>query len=152
MGPCQTPPAMLVRLLLAVAAVAAAAPAWVPVGVMREADGSKVVVFQRVDMSLRTMDPTRFPMFADLLKLASGDRKSVTAHELAAHLDSTSSDAGPGLFASAGAEVGSYARPDPAGFVFHEARVGSTLAANSACPPLLCRVGGCVGALCPPVR
>lgn len=124
------------KLFVAFAAlcgVALAAPAWTPIDVTL-IDGNQLrVSLKRVDMSLRAADPSRYPMFNDLVMAgqASGVR-SVTMTELEQHLNGTGSERGQGLYGAADGPSGQYASEVPAGFVFHEARVGSTLAANSA--------------------
>jgi hypothetical protein len=92
------------------------------------------VAFQRVNISLHAVNPTLYPQFKHLPKLSG--HKSMSFEQLAAYLDATSDSYGTGLFNSS--EYGQYASSVPAGMIFHEGRVGSTLVANSTCPTCRC--------------
>lgn len=118
--------------LLAVLTLCGAATL-IPTRVSRGTSGTIFVTLRGADMQLRAADPSRYPFFSDVLLATEGSRAlTVTLEELTNHLDSTSGERGRGLFpeGSRGRPM-PYASPQPAGFVFHEARVGSTLAANS---------------------
>lgn len=106
---------------------------FVPTDVMKRQDQSIGVVFTRMDMLARSADPSLYPMFGDLVAATSTrETKTVSMDELEAYLSSTSAESGRGMFEEDESQpVGSYASLTPAGFVFHEARVGSTLVANS---------------------
>jgi hypothetical protein len=113
--------------------LATGAPAWVPTRVVRGSDDVLRVTFVPVDMALRSVEPARYPMFNDLLTATHvPGQQTLTISEMEDEMNGKSPDSGPGWFANAGEATQSYARPVPSGFVFHEARVGSTLAANSA--------------------
>lgn len=121
-------------VMLAVLCLAAAAPVYIPTDATRGLDGEVRISFAKVDMALRASDPQRYPMFSDLLRAApAGGRRTVTMAELQAELNKTTPESGPGLFVDSAKSdtFGRYAPPLPLGFIFHEARVGSTLAANS---------------------
>lgn len=135
--------AAVIALLLAVLGTAFAVPSYVPVHVTRNQDGTVAVSFQKIDMALRAADPSAFPMFNDLALYARDPGSRVMPiEELEVYLDDTLDACGEGMFhdvvddgnascAVNDTSLPSYAYPVPAGFVFHEARVGSTLAANS---------------------
>ncbi len=121
--------ALVVVLGTCLLAPALARPVYVPVSAAFNGD---VLMFQlqKVDMLLRSEDPNLYPMFQDLPK--TGALKAVTVEELEEHLDATDATRGAGLFESDSSQVSlPYANPVPKGFIFHEARVGSTLGANS---------------------
>lgn len=112
--------------------MAAAAPAWIPVHVVRGNDDVLRVTFSPVDMALRSLEPARYPMFNDLLTATrTPGQRTLTIAEIERELTEKSADSGPGWFENGAQTPHTYARPHPAGFIFHEARVGSTLAANS---------------------
>lgn len=114
---------------------ACAAVPLLPFSVEVSGSGSLVVILREADMQSRAHDPGKLPMFADVLRAsarsATREPLTMTFAELEQHLQRTSSVDGAGLFPLEGSEIGTYAPPVPAGFIFHEARVGSTLAANS---------------------
>jgi hypothetical protein len=77
-------------------------------------------------------DPSKYPMFYDLQMASEKTRVPLSA--LQEYLDGTSDEFGDGLMEpqpAAATPDNSYSAADPAGFVFHESRVGSTLVANS---------------------
>ncbi len=121
-------------LVLAVLYACAAAPL-LPVSVEISGSGSVVVILREADVQSRAHDPGKLPMFADVLRAsarsATREPLTMTFAELEQHLEQTSSVDGAGLFPLEGSAIGTYAPANPAGFIFHEARVGSTLAANS---------------------
>jgi hypothetical protein len=135
--------AAAIALLFVVLGAVCAAPSYIPVHVTRNQEGTIAVSFQKIDMALRAADPSAFPMFNDLALYARDPGSRVMEiEELEAYLDGTLDVCGEGMFhdvvddgnascAVNGTSLPSYAYPVPAGFVFHEARVGSTLAANS---------------------
>lgn len=116
---------------LALLYLCGAAPTLVPIAVTRSPSGALAVTLQAVDMALRSQDPARYPMFHDLMSASGGSARArmVSMTELKSHLDSSSGTRGRGLWGEG--EEGDYPPAIPSGFVFHEARVGSTLAANS---------------------
>ena len=121
-------------VLTAVLSCAAALQSLVPIGFELTGDGGATYILQNVDVLVRNSDPNRYPMFTDLPK--SGPTRRVSYTELKAHLDSTSAEGGFGLMEvndGTSTQNFKYANPTPSGFIFHEARVGSTLGANSKC-------------------
>jgi hypothetical protein len=106
----------------------------VPVGFQLGGDGGATFMLVKMDMLVRNSDPNLYPMFNDLPHV--GPQRSVSAAELEAHLDATSAASGFGLLDEPdGTDTREfpYSNPTPQGFIFHEARVGSTLGANSTC-------------------
>ena len=137
------PPNRCIALLVLFAAAVGpseAVPTYIPTRIIRrngsDPNADVIVVFQPVDMELHAIEPSRFPMFAALLRFSPKNASMTrTWKQLKHYLDTTSEEEGRGLFAEStnfsSPTVGTYAAPVPAGFIYHEARVGSTLAANS---------------------
>jgi hypothetical protein len=95
-------------------------------------NGKAFVGLERVDVLKRNAEPTLFPMFRDLISTTGRQPMEVPFEQLRSHLDSTDGTAGQGLFPGGDSvPSASYSDATPAGFVFHESRVGSTLVANS---------------------
>ena len=124
-------PAVALAVLACVFVRAVAVETYVPVGFSLPG-GVPTFTLRKVDMLLRSGDPNRYPMFTDLPQ--TGDVQDITAAALEAHLDATTDAGGFGLTeVNDGTSIDNfqYSSPVPAGFIFHEARVGSTAAANS---------------------
>lgn len=125
--------ALLVALLAALlAAPAAAELAFVPVSFFPQG-GTFKVAFKQVDMALHAEQPATYPMFRDVVAASGRSTKTRVMDVDALHsmLQSTNPAKGPGLFAADDVdEDAEYPDATPAGFILHESRCGSTLAAN----------------------
>ena len=92
---------------------------WFPINVQLNADGTGRVTMCKLDFASHHANPSKIPMFRDLVGHSNcghgrkGGLRSATFDELRADMEKH-----PGSVI------------EPTGFVFHEARVGSTLVAN----------------------
>ncbi len=84
------------------------------------------VVMCKLDIAAHTRDPASLPMFRDLVAHSlCGQGQSIKLGELKRSIE---------RHADVALAAGRPQRLDPSGFVFHQARCGSTLVANSESP------------------
>lgn len=120
----------MLRAFVLILAAPVACAVFIPTKVYIGSEGQLMVSLLDVNMSLPATNPAQFPFLRDVIGASRfAASKLITFSELESILDTSDSRAGPGLFESG--ENGRYPPPTPSGLIFHEGRVGSTLAANS---------------------
>jgi hypothetical protein len=123
----------MLRVFVVITAVSACFAVFLPTKVYTGDDGRLMVSLSDVNMSLPATNPAQYPFFRDVIGASRfAASKLIAFDELQELLDNSDSSSGPGLLKPADDScTGRYPPAVPSGLIFHEGRVGSTLAANS---------------------